>query len=91
LNLRKLVADNPDITVETIVDYGLTDIVAERFEAGVRLCEHFAKDMIAVRISPQIPTAIVGSPKYVRRHAVPTAPAFKLLVEALRYRPPASH
>lgn len=72
--LRKLVSDNPDIIVETIVDYGLTDIVAERFDAGVRLGEQVAKDMIAVRISPEIPMAIVGSPKYFRRHPAPAAP-----------------
>lgn len=64
----------PDITVEIIVDYGLADVVADRFDAGVRLGEHVAKDMIATRIGPAIPMAIVGSPKYLRRHAMPFDP-----------------
>ena len=50
--LAKLLPDYPDIKVEVIVDYGLTDIVAERYDAGVRLGEQVAKDMIAVRIGP---------------------------------------
>jgi LysR family transcriptional regulator, regulator of peptidoglycan recycling len=48
--LKKLLPSYPDITVEITLDYGLIDIVAERFDAGVRLGEHVAKDMIAVRL-----------------------------------------
>jgi LysR family transcriptional regulator, regulator of peptidoglycan recycling len=62
--LTKLLSEYPDITVEIIVDYGLADVVADRFDAGVRLGEQVAKDMIAVRIAPDIPMAIVGSPAY---------------------------
>jgi LysR family transcriptional regulator, regulator of peptidoglycan recycling len=54
--------------MEIIVDYRLADVVADRFDAGVRLGEQVAKDMIAVRIAPDIPMAIVGSPRYFRRH-----------------------
>src|SRR6266540_431843 len=50
--LAKLLPRYPDITVELIVDYGLTDIVAERYDAGVRLGEQVAKDMIATRVGP---------------------------------------
>ncbi|WP_443750737.1 LysR family transcriptional regulator [Asticcacaulis solisilvae] len=64
----------PDITVEIIVDYGLTDIVAERFDAGVRLGEQVAKDMVAVRIGPDMRMAVVGSPGYFQRHPKPTTP-----------------
>ena len=58
--LAKLLPDYPDIKVEIIVDYGLTDIVAERYDAGVRLGEQVAKDMIAVRIGPDMRMAVVG-------------------------------
>lgn len=60
--LKPLLADYPDITVELTVDYGLADVVTDRFDAGVRLGEQVAKDMIAVRISPEVPIAIVGAP-----------------------------
>ncbi|TNE42006.1 MAG: LysR family transcriptional regulator, partial [Alphaproteobacteria bacterium] len=72
--LAKILPAYPDITVEIIIDYGLTDIVADRFDAGVRLGEQVAKDMIAVRIGPDIPMAIVGSPDYLLTHAEPTKP-----------------
>ncbi|TGS54577.1 LysR family transcriptional regulator, partial [Mesorhizobium sp. M3A.F.Ca.ET.201.01.1.1] len=58
--LAKLLPDYPDIKVEVIVDYGLTDIVAERFDAGIRLGEQVAKDMIAVRVGPEMRMAVVG-------------------------------
>ena len=54
----------PDIKVEIVIDYGLTDIVAERFDAGVRIGEQVAKDMIAVRIGPDLRMAVVGAPSY---------------------------
>jgi DNA-binding transcriptional LysR family regulator len=72
--LTKLLSEYPDITVEIIVDYGLVDVVADRFDAGVRLGEQVAKDMIAVRIAPDIPMAIVGSPEYFRRYSKPQEP-----------------
>lgn len=72
--LEKFLPDNPDVTVEIIVDYGLTDIVAERFDAGVRLGEQVAKDMIAVRISPEMRMAVVGAPSYFREHLWPETP-----------------
>ena len=62
--LERLLPDYPDIKVEIIVDYGLTDIVAERYDAGVRLGEQVAKDMIAVRIGPDMRMAVVGAPSY---------------------------
>jgi DNA-binding transcriptional LysR family regulator len=64
----------PDIKVELIVDDGLTDIVAERYDAGVRLGEQVAKDMIAVRIGPDFRMAVVGAPSYFDRHSKPKQP-----------------
>jgi DNA-binding transcriptional LysR family regulator len=72
--LRRIIPQNPDIRVEIIVDYGLTDIVAEGYDAGVRLGEQVAKDMIAVRIGPDLRMAVVGSPDYFARHPVPRTP-----------------
>lgn len=72
--LAPLLTEYPDITVEVVIDYGLVDVVAERFDAGVRLGEHVAQDMIAVRISADIPMAIVGAPGYFEHHEVPKRP-----------------
>lgn len=72
--LRRIIPENPDVRVEIIVDYGLTDIVAGGFDAGVRLGDQVAKDMIAVRIGPDMRMAIVGSPDYFARHPVPRTP-----------------
>ena len=73
--LGKLLPDNPDLQIEIIVDYGLTDIVAEGFDAGVRLGEQVAKDMIAMRIGPDMCMAVVGSPAYFARHPQPSEPS----------------
>ena len=60
--------------MEIIVDYGLTDIVAERYDAGVRIGEHVAKDMIAVRIGPDFRFAVVGAPSYFASRPRPKKP-----------------
>lgn len=72
--LEKILPEYPDINVEIIVDYGLTDIVTERYDAGVRLGEQIAKDMIAVRISPEMRMAVVGAPSYFRQNPWPETP-----------------
>ena len=72
--VAKLLRKYPDIHVEIIVDYGLTDIVAERYDAGVRLGEQVAKDMIAVRIGPDLRMAVVGAPSYFARRPKPKTP-----------------
>ena len=72
--LRRLLPDYPDIEVEIVADNGLVDIVAERFDAGVRLGEQVAKDMVAVRIGPDMRMAVVGSPAYFERHPKPLVP-----------------
>jgi hypothetical protein len=72
--LARLLPDYPDIKVEIIVDYGLTDIVTERYDAGVRLGEQVAKNMIAVRIGPDMRMAVVGAPSYFTTHKPPKTP-----------------
>jgi DNA-binding transcriptional LysR family regulator len=64
----------PDIHVEIEVSSGLTDIVEARFDAGVRLGESVAKDMVAVRIGPDLRMVVVGSPAYLARHGRPRRP-----------------
>src|SRR6266581_2570754 len=72
--LAKLLRAYPDVKVEIICDYGLTDIVSERFDAGVRDGEQVAKDMIAVRIGPDVRMAVVGAPSYFRNRSEPKKP-----------------
>ncbi|CUX07788.1 LysR substrate-binding domain-containing protein [Agrobacterium tumefaciens] len=72
--LDKILPNYPDINVEITVDYGLTDIVAERYDAGVRLGEQLAKDMIAVKIAPEMRMAVVGAPSYFRQNPWPEVP-----------------
>jgi DNA-binding transcriptional LysR family regulator len=64
----------PDIRVEIIVDNGLTDIVAQRYDAGVRVGEQVANDMIAVRIGPDMRMVVVGAPSYFKTRSEPKAP-----------------
>jgi DNA-binding transcriptional LysR family regulator len=72
--LQKLLPDYPDINVELSVDSSFTDIVSERFDAGVRLGEALAKDMVAVRVGPDLRMAVVGSPDYFDSHPAPETP-----------------
>ena len=72
--VARLITHYPDIRVEIINDYGLSDIVAERFDAGVRLGEQVAKDMIALRIGPDFQQALVGAPSYFARRPRPKTP-----------------
>ena len=72
--VEKLVSEYPEIGVEIVVDSGLSDIVSERYDAGIRLGENIEKDMIAVRIGPDIEMAVVGSPSYFFTHSSPQTP-----------------
>ena len=72
--LAKFLPRYPDIKVEIIIDYGLTDIVSERYDAGVRWGEQVAKDMIAVRIGPDMSIAVVGAPSYFAKRSLPKKP-----------------
>jgi DNA-binding transcriptional LysR family regulator len=72
--VAKLLRDYPDIQVEISVDMGFVDIVAERFDAGIRLGETVAQDMVAVRIGPDLRMAAVAAPSYFERHKPPRTP-----------------
>jgi DNA-binding transcriptional LysR family regulator len=72
--VTQLVSRYPDIEVEPFVDYGLTNIVAEGYDAGVRLGEQVAKDMVAVRIERDVRMAVVGSPVYFSHRSRPKSP-----------------
>lgn len=72
--LAKLLPDYPDIRVELIIDYGLTDIAAEGYDAGIRSGELVAKDMIAVRIGPDMRMAVVGASSYFATRKRPRTP-----------------
>ena len=72
--MRKLLPKYPDINVEVIIDYGLTNIVAQQVDAGIRPGELVAKDMIAVRLSPDLRMAVVGSPSYFAERKRPKTP-----------------
>ena len=72
--LERVLRAYPEIKVEIIIDYGLTDIVAQRVDAGVRSGEQVAKDMIAVRIGPDMRMAVVGAPSYFKTRLEPKKP-----------------
>lgn len=86
--LAKILPNYPDIKVEITVDYGLTDIVTERYDAGVRLGEQVAKDMIAVRIGPDLRMAVVGSRSYFERRKRPQTPRDLTAHECINLRLP---
>jgi len=73
--LLPVLAEYPDLKVEVTVDYGLTDIVAERYDIGIRLGEQVERDMIGVPVSPPQRIAVVAAPAYFRVHGIPATPA----------------
>ena len=77
---------HPDVTVEVSVDSGLTDIVAGGFDAGIRFGGTVAKDMIAVRVGPDLRTVVVGTPDYFRRRPAPHTPADLSAHDCIGYR-----
>jgi DNA-binding transcriptional LysR family regulator len=72
--LSAVLHEYPEISVEITVDYSLSDIVSQRYDAGVRLGDQVAKDMIAVRIGPDLRIAVVGTPSYFAGRAIPQTP-----------------
>ncbi|MGY4259409.1 DNA-binding transcriptional LysR family regulator [Bradyrhizobium sp. USDA 4516] len=72
--LAKMLPNYPDISVEVIVDYGLANIVAQRYDAGTRSGELVAKDMTAVRVGPDLRSAVVGAPSYFANRKRPRPP-----------------
>ncbi|MDX8433317.1 LysR family transcriptional regulator [Mesorhizobium abyssinicae] len=72
--VSRLMYAYPDVQVEISVDASFTDIVADQFDAGIRMGEQVAKDMIAVRIGPDLRMVVVGSPSYLAKHGTPHTP-----------------
>lgn len=87
--LRTLLPNYPDIRVEIVIDYGLTDIVAEQVDAGVRPGETVAKDMIAVPVGPDMRMAVVGAPAYFARRPPPRTPRDLTAHDCINLRLPA--
>ncbi len=73
--LPRFLLDHPSIAVEVVVDDRLTDIVAAGFDAGIRFGESVERDMVAVRVGPDMRTVVVGTPAYFERHPRPETPA----------------
>ncbi len=72
--LKTFLVQYPDIHVELLDDYALTDIVADRIDAGTRLGEHLQNGMISVKIGPDIKFAVIGSPSYFQQNKIPQNP-----------------
>src|SRR5882757_850801 len=72
--LSRFLGQFPDINVEATIDYGFSNIVNERYDAGIRMGESISKDMVAVRIGPDWRLAVVGAPEYFKRHSAPKTP-----------------
>ena len=81
---------HPEATVEVLVEYGFRDIVADRFDAGIRLGEKVEKDMIAVSVSPELRMAVVASPDYLARQLAPETPVELTRHRCINYRMMAS-
>ena len=84
--LPAFLAANPNIDVELTIDEGLTDIVTARYDAGIRFGERVAKDMIAVRVGPDIKSAVVASPAYLEHHRAPATPHDLAKHRCINYR-----
>lgn len=87
--LQRFLATFPDITVELFVDYGFSNVVSERFDAGIRLGEAISKDMIAIPIGPEMRLVVVASPLYLEKNGEPQTP-YDLTSHAcidIRHRP----
>jgi DNA-binding transcriptional LysR family regulator len=84
--LPRFLASHPDIQVDMVVDDNLTDIVAERIDAGIRFGDIVEKDMIAVRIGPDIRMSVVGAPSYFTDHPAPSTPRDLARHRCINYR-----
>ncbi len=88
--ISQLLPNYPEIKVEINIDYGLTDIVADRYDAGVRFGDQVAKDMIAVRIGPDLRMAVVGAPSYFAARAEPKSPQDLVNHSCINFRQPSA-
>lgn len=88
--LKTFLPEYPDIKVELILDNGLTDIVTERYDAGVRMGDHLSKDMISARIGPDVCLAVVGSPTYFAARQRPEHPRDLIDHNCINFRLPSA-
>ncbi len=84
--LPSFLADNPKITVEIAIDDAFSDIVAERFDAGIRFGGLIEKDMVALRVGPDVKAAVVASPAYIGAFGAPDTPDDLLAHRCINYR-----
>jgi DNA-binding transcriptional LysR family regulator len=84
--LPRFLLDHPAVSVEVVIDDRLTDIVAARFDAGIRFGETVERDMVAVRLGPDLRTVVVGTPAYFARHPRPETPADLEAHNCVNYR-----
>ncbi|KWE61686.1 LysR family transcriptional regulator [Burkholderia sp. MSMB2157WGS] len=77
---------HPDATVEVLIDYAFRDIVADRFDAGIRLGEKIERDMIAVKVGPDLRMSVVATPAYLARHGTPLHPHELTRHRCINYR-----
>ncbi|MGP8289252.1 LysR family transcriptional regulator [Vreelandella zhanjiangensis] len=87
--MAEFLTNYPDVTIELYVDYGFTNVVTERFDAGIRLGEAISQDMIAIPLGPEVRLVVVGSPEYFNEHSEPKTP-YELTHHAcvdIRHRP----
>jgi DNA-binding transcriptional LysR family regulator len=88
--LKSFLPKYPDIKIELLLDNGLTDIVTERYDAGVRMGDQLANDMISARIGPDFRFAVVGSKSYFTKHPIPEKPQELTRHDCINYRFPSS-
>lgn len=88
--LQSFLPRYPDIKVELLLDNGLSDIVTERYDAGVRMGDQLANDMISARIGPDFRFAVVGSKSYFTKHPIPEKPQDLTQHDCINYRFPSS-
>lgn len=84
--LPRFLLDHPAVSVEVVIDDRLTDIVADRFDAGIRFGDTVERDMVAVRLGPDLRTVVVGTPAYFARHPRPETPADLEAHNCINYR-----
>jgi DNA-binding transcriptional LysR family regulator len=84
--LSDFCAQYPEATVEVLIDYELRDIIAERFDAGIRLGEKLEQDMIGVPVGPALRMAVVAAPSYLARHPAPEVPQELMQHRCINYR-----
>ena len=84
--LPAFAAAHPDATVEVLIEYGFRDIIADGFDAGIRLGEKLQQDVIGVKLGPDLRMAVVASPAYLARHGTPEHPRDLTRHRCINYR-----